>query len=185
MIILITGASSTGKTLLSQKILERFSYTYYSVDHIKMGLIRGDLNCGFDISYDDFSIAQLMGPTIEGLIRTALENHQQLALESCYFNVQSIKRLQNQYPQEILCISLVMSQYYCTKHFTDRVLKYRSIIEKRIYEEDRTVEEFIKENEDMKKFAIENGFHVFEVDKDYDLTIENILDFIKEKIGKA
>lgn len=40
MIILITGASHTGKTLLAQKLLEKYHYPYLSIDHLKMGLIR-------------------------------------------------------------------------------------------------------------------------------------------------
>ena len=40
MVILITGASHTGKTLLAQRLLERYRYPYLSMDHLKMGLIR-------------------------------------------------------------------------------------------------------------------------------------------------
>ena len=40
MIILITGASHTGKTLLAQRFLEKYKYPYLSIDHLKMGLIR-------------------------------------------------------------------------------------------------------------------------------------------------
>ena len=40
MIILITGASHTGKTLLAQKMLEKYKYPYLSIDHLKMGLVR-------------------------------------------------------------------------------------------------------------------------------------------------
>ncbi len=40
MIILITGASHTGKTLLAQKMLEKYNYPYLSIDYLKMGLIR-------------------------------------------------------------------------------------------------------------------------------------------------
>ena len=40
MIILITGASHTGKTYLAQKLLEKYKYPYLSIDHLKMGLIR-------------------------------------------------------------------------------------------------------------------------------------------------
>ena len=40
MIILITGASHTGKTALAQKMLEKYKYPYLSIDHLKMGLIR-------------------------------------------------------------------------------------------------------------------------------------------------
>ena len=40
MIILIGGASHTGKTVLAQRLLERYHYPYLSIDHLKMGLIR-------------------------------------------------------------------------------------------------------------------------------------------------
>ena len=40
MIVLITGASHTGKTTLAQKLLEKYKYPYLSIDHLKMGLIR-------------------------------------------------------------------------------------------------------------------------------------------------
>ena len=40
MIILITGASHTGKTVLAQRLLEKYHYPYLSIDHLKMGLIR-------------------------------------------------------------------------------------------------------------------------------------------------
>ena len=40
MIILIAGASHTGKTLLAQRLLEAYHYPYLSMDHLKMGLIR-------------------------------------------------------------------------------------------------------------------------------------------------
>ncbi|MCR4805982.1 MAG: adenylate kinase, partial [Clostridia bacterium] len=40
MIVIITGASHTGKTLLAQRMLEKYSFPYLSIDHLKMGLIR-------------------------------------------------------------------------------------------------------------------------------------------------
>ena len=40
MIILIAGATHTGKTKLAQTLLENYKYPYLSIDHLKMGLIR-------------------------------------------------------------------------------------------------------------------------------------------------
>ena len=40
MVVLIAGSSHTGKTLLAQKLLEKYKYPYLSIDHLKMGLIR-------------------------------------------------------------------------------------------------------------------------------------------------
>lgn len=35
MIFLITGASHTGKTTLTQCLLEKYKYLYLSIDHLK------------------------------------------------------------------------------------------------------------------------------------------------------
>jgi hypothetical protein len=40
MIYLIAGTTHTGKTVLAQKLLERYHVPYLSIDHLKMGLIR-------------------------------------------------------------------------------------------------------------------------------------------------
>lgn len=38
MVILISGASHTGKTKLAQQLLEKYKYPYLSIDHLKWGL---------------------------------------------------------------------------------------------------------------------------------------------------
>ena len=43
MVILITGASHTGKTLMAQRMLEKYKYPYLSIDHLKMGFIRSGM----------------------------------------------------------------------------------------------------------------------------------------------
>lgn len=40
MVILVSGSTHTGKTLLAQRLLEKYKYPYLSIDHLKMGLIR-------------------------------------------------------------------------------------------------------------------------------------------------
>ena len=40
MVVLIDGASHTGKTPSAQRLLEKYKYPYLSKDHVKMGLIR-------------------------------------------------------------------------------------------------------------------------------------------------
>jgi putative acetyltransferase len=182
MIILINGASCTGKTYLSQMILERFSFTYYSIDHIKMGLYRGDPNCIFSPTDDNDKISKSLAPIIEGIIRTSLENKQNLTIEGCYFESESIKRLQNDYPNELISISIVFSDDYCKNHFQRSIQKYRSIIENRQYGEDRTLEQFIEENKKVLSFSQKNGFHVFEVDQEYGSTIEAAMNYIDARL---
>ena len=82
MIILITGASHTGKTLLAQKMLEKYKYPYLSIDHLKMGLIRsGNTELTPE---DDEALTGYLWPIIREIVKTAIENKQNLIIEGCY-----------------------------------------------------------------------------------------------------
>ena len=83
MIILITGASHTGKTALAQRLLERYKYPYLSLDHLKMGLIRS-ANTDLTPMSPDEELTALLWPIAREIIKTALENRQDLILEGCY-----------------------------------------------------------------------------------------------------
>jgi predicted kinase len=83
MIVLITGASHTGKTLLSQKLLEKYKYPYLSIDHLKMGLIRSK-NTDLTPTSDDVQLTKYLWPIVREIIKTAIENKQNLIVEGCY-----------------------------------------------------------------------------------------------------
>lgn len=82
MIILITGASHTGKTLLAQKMLEEYKYPYLSIDHLKMGLIRSG-NTSLTPEDDD-ELTEYLWPIVREIIKTVIENDQNLIIEGCY-----------------------------------------------------------------------------------------------------
>ena len=83
MIILITGASHTGKTAFSQKLLEKYKYPYLSIDHLKMGLIRSG-NTQLTPMSDDADLTAYLWPIVREMIKTAIENKQNLIVEGCY-----------------------------------------------------------------------------------------------------
>ncbi len=182
MIILINGASCTGKTYISQKILERYGLTYYSIEHIKMGLIRGDSSCEFSATDNDEYISKHMAPILEGIMRTALENRQNLIMEGCYFEGNSIRNLKKDYPNELICICLVMSENYCRKNFNSLVKKQRNIIEKRGYEDERSLELFITENKKHSNFSKKVGFNIFEISDTYEKMIDDLFIFLDNEI---
>ena len=79
MVIIITGASHVGKTLLAQKMLERYKFPYLSIDHLKMGLIRSG---NTDLTpEDDDELTEYLWPIIREIIKTATENEQNLIVE--------------------------------------------------------------------------------------------------------
>ena len=79
MIILISGASHTGKTLLAQKLLEKYKYPILSIDLLKMGLIRSG-NTSLTPE-DDEKLEEYLWPIIREMIKTAIENKQSLIIE--------------------------------------------------------------------------------------------------------
>ena len=82
MVILITGASHTGKTLLAQKMLEKYKCPYLSIDHLKMGMIRsGNTELTPE---DDDALTEYLWPIVREMIKTAVENKQNLVVEGCY-----------------------------------------------------------------------------------------------------
>ena len=82
MVILITGATHSGKTMLAQRMLERYGYPYLSIDHLKMGLIRSGQT---DLSVeDDDALTAYLWPIVREIVKTAIENQQNLIVEGCY-----------------------------------------------------------------------------------------------------
>ena len=82
MIYLIGGSSHVGKTFLAQKLLERFHIPTLSLDHLKMMFIRSHLT---DLTVeDDYEMRYFLWPYAAELIKTAIENHQEMIIEGCY-----------------------------------------------------------------------------------------------------
>ena len=71
MIILITGASHTGKTALAQKLLEKYHYPYLSIDHLKMGLIRSGQTALTPMDPDEVLTGYLW-PIVREMVKTAI-----------------------------------------------------------------------------------------------------------------
>ena len=130
MIILITGASHTGKTVLSQKLLEKYKYPYLSIDHLKMGLIRSGQTNLTPMS-EDADLTKYLWPIVREIIKTAIENNQNLIVEGCYIPFDWEKDFENDYLKNIKYYCLVMSQNYIKNHFND-IIKYANAIENRL-----------------------------------------------------
>lgn len=115
MIVLLAGASHTGKTTLAQKLLERYNYPYISIDHLKRGLIRS----GYTklTPEDDDELTEYLWPIVREMVRTAIENNQNLIVERCYIPFDWEKDFEREYLAHIQYYCLVMSQEYIKNHF--------------------------------------------------------------------
>jgi len=128
MIILIAGASHTGKTALAQKLLEEYKYPYLSIDHLKMGLIRSN-NTELTPTSDDSDITVYLWPIVREMIKTAIENEQNLIVEGCYIPFDWQKDFEKEYLENIRYYCLIFSENYIKKNFED-IKKYANVIEK-------------------------------------------------------
>ena len=126
MIILITGTSHVGKTVLAQKLLEKYKYPYLSIDHLKMGLIRSG-NTDLTPMSDDEKLTEYLWPIVREMIKTAIENKQNLIVEGCYIPFDWAKEFEKDYLENIKYYCLIMSENYIKNHFDD-IKKYANTI---------------------------------------------------------
>lgn len=169
MIILITGASHTGKTLLAQRLLEKYQYPYLSIDHLKMGLIRSK-NTNLTPEDDD-ELEAYLWPIVREMIKTAVENMQNLIIEGCYIPSGWEKDFSDKYLNEIRYYCLVMSRKYIERYFSD-IKKYASEIEQRIDDTWCTMETVIEDNARYLKMCEKHGYPYILIDGEYKIEIQ-------------
>ena len=167
MIILITGASHTGKTLLAQRLLEKYKYPYLSIDHLKMGLIRSG-NTHLTPMSSDEELTEYLWPIVREIIKTAAENGQNLIVEGCYVPFDWDKDFSYEYLRLIKYYCLVMSESYIKAHFDD-IRAYACVIERRAGDEPCTMQGVLSDNArilaqaekyNKKCVMIEDGYHI-------------------------
>ena len=177
MIILIAGSSHTGKTNLSQKLMEKLSYPYVSIDHIKMGLIRSGYT---DITVEeDKKLTQYLWPVIREMIKTAIENGQNMILEGCYIPYDWKKSFDGEYLENIRYLCLVMSPQYIEKHFDD-IQAFAGVIEDRGNDEDCTKENLLKDNRETYEMCKKHGLEYVLIDETYD--VESMVDRVYDTL---
>ncbi|MBR5779102.1 MAG: adenylate kinase [Clostridia bacterium] len=168
MIILITGASHVGKTNLSQKLLEKYKYPYFSIDHLKMGLIRSGNTTLTPM--DDDKLTDYLWPIVREMIKTAIENSQNLIVEGCYIPFDWEKDFDAEYLKDIKYYCLILSEKYINAHFDD-IKKYASVIENRLDDSWCTKESVLEDNATFLALAKKHNVNYILIDGEYKIDI--------------
>ena len=169
MIGLIAGTTHTGKTVLAQRLLEKYKFPYLSIDHLKMGLIRsGQTTISVN---DDEELTPYLWSIVKEIIKTAIENAQNLIVEGCYIPFDWEKDFNKEYLSQIKYFCLIMSGNYIQKHFSD-ILVNESIVEKRLINSDLVQENIIKENENNLQMCKNYGLNYILIDTEYKVNVE-------------
>ena len=168
MILLITGASHTGKTALAQKLLEKYKYPYLSIDHLKMGLIRsGNTEL---TPMDDAELTGYLWPIVREMIKTAIENEQNLIVEGCYIPFDWQKDFDADYLENIRYYCLVMTEEYIRNHFAD-IKKYANVIEKRL-DDECTMAGILADNAQMLSLAQKHNVNCILIEDKYEINVD-------------
>lgn len=166
MIILIAGATHTGKTAYAQKLLEKYHYPYLSIDHLKMGLIRSGQT---DLTpMDDVELTDYLWPIVREMVKTAIENKQNLIVEGCYIPFDWKKDFEELYLENIQYVCLVMSRQYIEDHFGD-IQGYANVIEQRLDDSSLDMAGLIAENEHNLARCKAHGLPYILMDGEYSL----------------
>lgn len=168
MVILISGTTHTGKTALSQRLTEEYKIPYFSIDHLKMGLIRSG-NTALTVNDDDSLTPYLWG-IVREMIKTVIENRQNIIIEGCYIPFDWQKDFDESYLSEIRFFCLIMTAAYIENHFSD-ILKFGNVIENRI-SADVNKTELIADNERNLRLCREYGLKYILIDKKYEIDIQ-------------
>lgn len=169
MVILISGSSHTGKTLLAQKLLEKYKFPYLSIDHLKMGLIRSK-NTKLTVEDDD-KLTKYLWKIIKEIIKTNIENNQNIIIEGCYIPFDWKNDFNKKYLKEIKYICLVMTEKYIRNNY-DNIKMYENIIENRKKQEDIKIDELIEENKYNLDMCRKYGNEYVLIDDKYDINLE-------------
>ena len=173
MIILISGASHTGKTALAQKLLAKYQYPYLSIDHLKMGLIRSG-NTDLTPMSDDDKLTAYLWPIVREMVKTAIENGQNLIVEGCYIPFDWQADFTEGYLSNIRYYCLVMSERYIKNHFDD-IKNYANVIEQRLDDSYCTIESVLKDNRNILTLAQKHKVNYILIDENYEINIDEEL----------
>ena len=168
MIVLIAGATHTGKTALAQRLLEKYKFPYLSIDHLKMGLIRSG-QTSLSVC-DDENLTPYLWAIVKEIIKTAIENEQNLIVEGCYIPFSWKKDFEAEYVSKIKYYCLIMSEKYILTNFS-MLSTYENVIEKRLHS-DFTQEELIEANQTNLQMCQKYALNYILIDTEYKVDIE-------------
>ncbi|MBR4888961.1 MAG: adenylate kinase [Clostridia bacterium] len=171
MILLIHGASHTGKTKLAQRVLEEKGWPYLSIDHLKMGLIRSG---NTDLTpMDDDKLTAYLWPIVREMVKTAIENRQNLVVEGGYIPFDWKKDFTQDYLQEIRSICIVFSPAYIETHFED-ILAHGCDIEQRLDDSDLTKEWLLEDNRRCLLECQKHGCPYILIEDEYNIPLSSL-----------
>ena len=120
---------------------------------------------------DEAQLIEYLWPIVREMIKTAIENKQNLIVEGCYIPFDWQKDFDPEYLQNMKYYCLVMSEDYVRKHFAD-IKKYANVIENRLGDEWCTMESVLAENAEILVLAQKHHVNYILIEDKYEINID-------------
>ena len=169
MVILIAGTTHTGKTQLAQKLLEKYKISYLSIDHLKMGLIRSGNTILTPNNEKDLTI--YLWPIIKAIIKTVIENKQNLIIEGCYIPFNWNKNFKEKYLKHIQYFCIIMTEKYINNNFFN-IIKFENVIEQRLNSSYLNKQTLIYDNNLNFKMCIKYNYNYILIEDNYEVNLD-------------
>ena len=169
MVLLISGASHTGKTLLARRLAAKYGWFCLPMDLLKMGLIRSG-NTALTPE-DDAELTVYLWPIVREMVKTAVENGQDLIVEGCYIPAGCMLDFDERYTAGVRHVCLVMSREYILKHFED-IKRHANAAERRLDDSYCTLESVLEDNATCLAQCRKYGCEYILIDGEYNVDIE-------------
>ena len=176
MVYLLSGGTHAGKTLWAQRLMEARGWPYLSMDHLKMGLIRSGL-CPLSPESPDEEMTAFLWPVVREMVKTAIENGQDLIVEGCYLPFTWREDFEPPYLARLRALWLIFSRDYIQSHFQD-ILSHANDIERRLDDSGLTQEDLLRDNEALLAGCRAHGWPYLLIHQHYPASITELEEFL-------
>jgi hypothetical protein len=114
-------------------------------------------------------LTKYLRPIVREIIKTGIENNQNLIVEWCYIPYDWAEDFEKKYLDKIKYYCLVMSEKYIKNHFED-IKKYWNIIENRL-DDDCKIEKILEDNLKVLEQVKLHNLNYILIDENYEINI--------------
>lgn len=157
MVYIIGGSSHVGKTLVAQKLIEKFYCPCISLDKLKEEYEEKD----------DVKLRYVIWPDVAKTIKMAIDKGINLIVEGCYIPENWKEQFTEDELKQIHCKFIVMSEDYIRSHEED-IKKYANVIEKRLHDV-VDLDRLVMCSKNFKKDCQSNGTPLIEISDTYNI----------------
>ena len=119
---------------------------------------------------DEEDLTAYLWPIVCEMVKTAIENKQNLIVEGCYIPFDWQKDFDSEYLEHIKYYCLVMSEGYIRNHFDD-IKGYANVIEQRLDDACCTMESVLEDNAKMLALAEMHQVNYVLIDEEYEVEV--------------